>query len=586
MIDDPKKDGTAEFTHKFGADEEGGSEGEAFFKNPWAQPEDATFESVAPCDLARYFLGWNYWNATTGVTTLVHWRKQFWEWDQTRWRVVDDDTMRSRMYKFLDKAPVKIGKSTSKYDPKSSDVTNAIDALKSVTNLSTTVEMPSWLGADPGWLGEVPESWVRDDPKWHWSQALIPLANGLLVPWNRKLVPHTPRFFSQNVLGYDYVPTAQAPRFVRYLNEIYPGKPDAQQGVKELIGIVCTDDLSYHKMWMFVGPKRGGRGTLGRVMKGMIGEENYLGTTFQTMGESFGMEGWIGKKLVVLHDATLDGISPKQMALIVERLKMTTGQDSQPINQKHIKHWNGTLNARVVTFSNEPILLRDASDAMPSRCLTHQMTESFAGREEKQLTQRLLAERSGILNLALDALEELAKRGHLIQPASGEDLGETLAENANDLAPFIRDRCVVDIEASELVEDLFAAYKQWARKNKILIGGWGLPQFSAKLSAACPGPTKQNRPRSGGVNRPTRMYGIGLRTGEVGPALDVMDEAVTDSDVEVVDFHRNLKATMKAAKAAKDESAGPKSDPAPAEPRPPDRPSDSGVVPFLRRRPL
>jgi hypothetical protein len=61
------------------------------------------------------------------------------------------------------------------------------------------------------------------------------------------------------------------------------------------------------------------------------------------------------------------------------------------------------------------------------------MQESFYGREDEDLTAKLLAERPGILNLAIEALDALRARGKLIQPETGIEMSERLGDLTSDV---------------------------------------------------------------------------------------------------------------------------------------------------------
>jgi putative DNA primase/helicase len=159
-----------------------------------------------------------------------------------------------------------------------------------------------------------------------------------------------------------------------------------------MFGLCITDVTKYQKAFMFVGPRRGGRGTIGRVLQGLVGKPNYIGTSLKAFSETFGMENFIGKKAVVFSDARLDGVPQRNLSTIVERLLLITGEDDMHINRKNTKYWEGKLTARVVVFSNELLRLPDESGALPGRFLTFRMRQSFFGREDPNLTEKLLAE--------------------------------------------------------------------------------------------------------------------------------------------------------------------------------------------------
>jgi len=156
--------------------------------------------------------------------------------------------------------------------------------LRAAANLEPQWEQPEWFGED------APVENLRE---------LVACQNGLLDVGSRRLWPHTPKFWSPNVLEFGYDPKARAPRFEQFLEEIFPGDPGAQRGLLEMMGLCLTDETKYQKAFMFVGPKRGGRGTIGRVLRGLIGRENYVGSTLKAFSEDFGMQSFIGKKVVV-----------------------------------------------------------------------------------------------------------------------------------------------------------------------------------------------------------------------------------------------------------------------------------------------
>src|SRR5262249_12875706 len=152
-----------------------------------------------------------------------------------------------------------------------------------------------------------------------------------------------------------------APRFEQFLEELWPGDREAQSAVLEVFGLCLTDETKYQKMFMFVGPRRGGRGTIGRLLSGLIGRENSVGASLHGFKGDFALENWIGKKLIYFPDARLDGLSCQQLSVIAERLLRVSGEDSVEINRKYIRAWQGTLRGRVLIFSN--ILLRFQEDS-------------------------------------------------------------------------------------------------------------------------------------------------------------------------------------------------------------------------------
>jgi hypothetical protein len=136
----------------------------------------------APLDNARRLVGLQYWNKKEGCLSLQYWQGQFWEWCGTHWRALDGDTVRSRMYGFLDGAEKEIKRNYFvRFEPDAADVSRTVDALKAAVNFEPENEMPGWLG------GEAPVGNLRE---------LIACKNGLLYVPTRRLFGHTPKFWS------------------------------------------------------------------------------------------------------------------------------------------------------------------------------------------------------------------------------------------------------------------------------------------------------------------------------------------------------------------------------------------------------
>ena len=137
------------------------------------------------------------------------------------------------------------------------------------------------------------------------------------------------------------------------------------------------------------------------------------------------------------------------------------------------------------------------------------MRQSFKGREDATLTDKLLAERPGILNLALEALDRLRERDRFIQPGSGSEMSQELEEFSSHIALFIAECCDVGPEYEATLGSLYLRWRSWCAEKGIRYG-WDEPQFSQKLTAQVPAIIRCRR-RRGDPGRPTWMLGIRLK---------------------------------------------------------------------------
>lgn len=154
---------------------------------------------------------------------------------------------------------------------------------------------------------------------------------------------------------------------------------------------------------MLVGPKRSGKGTIARVLMGLVGKPNCVSPTLASLGTNFGLAPLINKRVAIISDARL-GAKADQHA-IAEAVLRITGEDSVSIDGKFRPAWEGQLRVRFLVISNELPRLADTSGALASRFIILRLVNSFYGREDQTLTDRLLAERPGIFNWSLDGLK-------------------------------------------------------------------------------------------------------------------------------------------------------------------------------------
>jgi putative DNA primase/helicase len=167
----------------------------------------------------------------------------------------------------------------------------------------------------------------------------------------------------------------------------------------------------------------------------------------------------IGKPLAIISDARLSGRADQHV--IAERLLSITGEDLQTIDRKYRESWTGTLPTRFLILTNELPRIADSSGALASRFIVLTLTQSFLGREDHGLTDRLLVELPGILNWAIEGWERLRDRGRFIQPASSAEAMQDLEDLGSPIGAFVRERCTLGAGKTVQCSTLFDAWKTW-----------------------------------------------------------------------------------------------------------------------------
>jgi putative DNA primase/helicase len=442
----------------------------------------------APYDNARIFAQVRY-----PGDTLLHWQDQFYVYKGNCWEELPDITVLQELYKFLDKTVVKgLGKNYLRFLPEQTVVNKIVHALKAWRNLGEVKELPMWVDG----AGPVP------------AKELVAMQNGLLHLPTRRLLPHTAKYFNLSVLDFGYDPKAKCPQWQKFQHDIWGDDVQAKEAVQEMFGLCVTDQTRFQKAFLFVGPKRGGRGTTGRVLKGLVGPTNYVGTRMTAFVKQFGMQSWIGKKVAVFSDARLQGAS----SVATELLLNVTGEDDMEIDRKHKEPWNGKLNTRVVVFSNEVLKFKDETAVLPTRFIVFKMVKSWFGKEDPNLTDKLLTELPGILNWSLDGWDRLVERGCFVQPESGRETAELLALESSSILQFVEDRCEFGPEYRVGIQEMLDACRYWYLSRGIPFS-LEAQHLSHRLKDAYP-QVNIVRPWDGGddvSSRPRWFSGIRLR---------------------------------------------------------------------------
>ncbi|MBI3146553.1 MAG: hypothetical protein HYZ18_15130, partial [Pseudogulbenkiania sp.] len=389
-----------------------------------------------------------------GTLLLRHWRGDFYRYTGRAWQPGDAADIEAKTQSYLEGGHCFRPKDKGKrepYNPTSAGIENVRKTLGRITHVASNGDMPCWLDRRDGDPDPDP------DP-----EEMLAMANGLLHLPSLTLRAHDPRLFTTTALPYAYDPHAELPTdWLSFLRALWPNDPESIETLQEWMGYLLAADASQQKMLALIGPPRAGKGVIAKVLQGMLGGANCIGPTLNSLGRPFGLQPLIGKSLAVVSDARFKFGSD----VVTERLLSISGQDEMTIDCKYKGAWTGRLRTRFMLCSNELPSLEDASGALASRFILLRLTESWLGREDVELSDRLMRELPGIFNWALQGLTRLRKRGHFQQPASGVGLIQEFTELSSPIKVFLRDECVVDPDLKTECDHLYQSWKMWCLGN-------------------------------------------------------------------------------------------------------------------------
>ena len=414
-----------------------------------------------PHRLARTFLD-EHFDHTDG-RRLQFWNGEWYEWKEGAWVPFSEPEMRALFNRHIKnefdnicrQARERGDTNTTRRKVISSTVTNATRALESEVLLREINQPPCWLAEPESWPAE--EVLVARNGMCHMPSFLAQ------KDYRQSL---TPRFFTHNTIDYDFDPDAESPtHWLKFLSQLWPDDSESIRALQQWFGYLLLPDTRQQKILILLGLKRSGKGTIGRVLNRLVGENNVAGPTLSSMTTQFGLQPLIGKSVAIIPDARLDG---RSNSVVVERLLSISGEDRLTIDRKHRSSVTMKLPTRIVILTNELPRFKDSSSALAGRMIFLPMKQSFYGKEDPHLTDRLIKELTGILGWAIEGWKMLRDHGRLLEPESGKALRREQELLGSPVSAFVEDVCQIDSKKKVLATELYGAFPRGLRLDRQL----------------------------------------------------------------------------------------------------------------------
>lgn len=398
--------------------------------------------------------------ATGGIPHWTWWRGDFYRWSGAHWDVADEAAMRHWLYQQTADATYLV---PAKQDGAPPVATPWAPTRKKIADL-----------ADALGVGTIQRFGGED--------RVLAVGNGVVV--DRGLEPHRPDRFNLFSMPFDYEPAAGCPAWEAFLESVLPGDQQAKDFLGEWFGYVLSGRTDQQKMAALIGEKRSGKGTIARVLSALVGHANVTGLSLNLLPGTFGMEPLVGKALGIAGDVRW---ASRNIADAVPILLGVIGEDAVSVHRKNKSAWEGTLGIRFMLMSNDTPTFSDKSGALGGRMVFVRFDQSFYGREDTSLTEKLIGELPGIFNWALDGLDRLNGRGRFTEPDSGAGERDAQRRLADPVGAFLEDWCELGPDQSIELDHLFLKYQNWCAEEGRTRDSTTKEIFSRDLRTRVPG---------------------------------------------------------------------------------------------------
>ncbi|WP_319054980.1 DNA primase family protein [Streptomyces europaeiscabiei] len=296
---------------------------------------------------------------------------------------------------------------------------------------------------------------------------LLTFRNGTVDLRNSELRPHDPADMLTQCTRVDYVPDAECPRWLRFVDEVFPGDKDLQRYYQTFLGMAVTGEVRDHALGVWYGAQgRNGKGATIRTMQKVFGDEVVHEVPFTTFESVRGQQvhteqiaSLRGKRLVVAQEGN-QGV-PMNTAL----LKNLSGGDRINTRHLHGKVFTFEPTFTLILATNHLPEFASGGAALWARTKAILFGQSFAGRVDKNLEPTIQgSEREGVAAWVIEGAKRYYTEG-LIDPISVEKATEHHRDAVDPLKDLVGELFDYEENVVTVRSHFNAELKKWRDVN-------------------------------------------------------------------------------------------------------------------------
>lgn len=350
--------------------------------------------------------------------------------------------------------------------------------------------------SEPG-IAILPEALDREQWKLNCENGTLDLRAG-------KLGPHDRADYITKLAPVTFDPDADCPTWRKFLMDIFAGQETLIGFVRRLVGYTLTGRVGEHVLPVLYGTGSNGKSTLCTAILDLMGEDYAIQGASDLLlvkkGESHPTEraDLHGKRLVACIE------TDEGRRLAEGLLKQITGGDKIRARRMREDFWQFSATHKIWLACNHKPVIRGTDHGIWRRIKLVPFNVVISDKDQdKELGDKLAAERSGILNWAMLGCLQWQAEGlndtDEVKAATGDYRNEM-----DVLGEFLTQQCYIEASASVGASDLYKAYREWADAG----GEYPLNQtrFGAQL-------TERGFPAEKQTNGRIKRCGLGLILG-------------------------------------------------------------------------
>lgn len=304
------------------------------------------------------------------------------------------------------------------------------------------------------------------------DESIINFRNGLLrvVGDQPVLMPHNPKVLSTIQLPCNWNPEAvPTPVFDQYMSTLTNGDKEVEQLLLEYMGAALSNVQGWRmkKTLFLVGDGNTGKSQFKSLIERLLGRGNFVGIDLSEIEARFGTGTIYGKRLIGSADMSFMSIKE------AKTLKRLTGGDSIQGEIKNMPSFSYVFKGLSIfavnamphiggdngTWVLERLMLVDCHNVIPLH------------KQDKELLEKMYAEREGIVQKAVTALLQVIANGYRFSEPESVRMARLKFQRENSTVISFFEECMgpwpddkVDINGCTTGQ-IHTAYREWCKRN-------------------------------------------------------------------------------------------------------------------------
>ena len=386
------------------------------------------------------------------ILRYLHEMRKWIYWDDSRW-VIDED---GKVMRYAKQTAISINKEASQIsdDNRKSESQKHAKTSESLRSLSAMIDLAKTEEGIP-----LPAS--KLDTKnlvLGVNNGVISLASGGLITGSTKDLYLT----KKATVCFD--PEARCPTWHAFLHQVLGGDEDFIRFIQKAVGYSLTGDTSEQVLFFLYGVGANGKSTFVNTLQTILGDyaQQAQVSTFMTKGK-----GAINNDIARLRGSRFVATTETEEGsrFNESELKQLTGGDTITARFLHQEHFEFKPNFKLWISGNHKPYIQGNDIGIWRRIKLIPFEVSVAPDEQdKELTAKLLAESSGILNWALEGCRMWLDEGlggcDVVNKAT-----RAYRSEMDVISGWVNECCILDINAEAPSSVLYESFRRWAHEN-------------------------------------------------------------------------------------------------------------------------